>query len=159
MDEKIEKALERLDIWWERLKNNDLPLLCEPDRLAIATIREDMERLWSANLDIESRYRLLTAIYEKAEATLARWKPLIEAAGKWDASKLAHLTTASLKDKCSTCDEAMTMVLELADILTDIEFPPALACRTDDDVPKARQLRTSAEDSQAAERRREEKNG
>ena len=53
----------------------------------------------------------------------ARFQPLIEAAGGWDASKLAHLTTARRKDKCETCDEATKMVLELADILTDIEFP------------------------------------
>lgn len=39
--------------------------------------------------------------------------------------------------------------------MTPIDIHAALACRTDDDAPKARQLRTSAEDSQAAEKREE----
>ena len=34
-----QEALERLEIWWERLKNPDLPLLCEPDRKALAVLK------------------------------------------------------------------------------------------------------------------------
>ena len=54
------------------------------------------------------------------KAELAAVKPLIDWAKNADPSLIAHLTTATRKDKCSSCDEASALVLRLADILTDL---------------------------------------
>lgn len=54
---------------------------------------------------------------------LEKARPLLEWAEKADASLLAHITTARLKDKCQSCDKAKNSIIKLADILSDKEPP------------------------------------
>ena len=91
----------------------------------------------------------------------------------FEESKRKKKSEAEAERLRDTCQDALTQFSDFFDAarvtagnddldgrpLNDIEkkLRAALACRTDDDAPKARQLRTSAEEPQAAEKRGEGK--
>ena len=168
MDEKTEKALATLEewlIWSEPIR--------DPEHrwsAALALLREELERL---EQDFEYKNEQLGAALlraEKAEAELKQKQKdydwMIAQHDVWrlcsfEESKRKKKSEAEAERLRDTCQDALTQFSDFFDAarvtagnddldgrpLNDIEkkLRAALACRTDDDAPKARQLRTSAE--------------
>jgi hypothetical protein len=84
----------------------------------LPALRSEVERLRE---DRFAMYPALKVERDRLKAELDAARPLLEWAERADPSLIAHLTTARNIDKCSSCDEASTLILELADILTDRE--------------------------------------